>query len=184
MLTEISLSFAAVQVEVGHDDFLSDTLAIRLGHPEVAIWKIVGSALGGGVLVERSHKSVVSFALESIWDVSLVSVVSAEAVHPVWIVFRSFAAKLWLTIVLQPRVESGIGFDLNFLNTFVTVGLRIRVAIRLTLSFLDLSELRIFLSSFDGLDLLDLSEGKKTQKSSNSKYFIIINLVYKLTDLL
>ena len=56
-----------------------------LNHRPLAYATFIGLTLGGIVLVKGSHKSVIGLALEPVWDVSLVSVVSAEAVHPVWV---------------------------------------------------------------------------------------------------
>ena len=107
---EVTIGTIALEAQVGLDDLLSDTLAISLGNPEMSIWEIVGLTLGGVVLIEGSHESIVSLALEPIWGVSLVSVVSTEAVHPV----RVWLLLWWLIIVMdQPGVVFGVGLELH-----------------------------------------------------------------------
>lgn len=110
VLIKVTIGTIALEAQVGLDDLLSDTLAISLGNPEMSIGEVVGLTLGGIVLIKRSHESIVSLALKPIWGVSLVSVVSAEAVHPVgvWLLLW------WLVIVVdQPGVVFGVGFELH-----------------------------------------------------------------------
>lgn len=163
MGTQVSIGTFTLKSKMSLYDLFSDTLAISLGDPEVSIWKTIGLTFGGVVLIEGSHESIISLRLESIWDVSLVGVVSTEAVHPVWV----WLLLWWLIVIVdQPGVE--LGLDLNVL--FITIrGVGVRVTVRLFL--IESVELVALFGNFDSLDLVDLSDRDKTQKGCNSNIF-------------
>ena len=81
----VSISIFSFKMKVSSDNFKSSSFGISLCEPEVSIWKSVLLSLSGVLVIHGVHKSIVRFGLESVWDVSHVSVIATESVHVSWI---------------------------------------------------------------------------------------------------
>ena len=144
---EMSLNVGLSLTKVGLGDLSGDSLGVFLVNPEVTIWLSAGLALGGVVSVQRVHKSVIGLSLESIWDISHVSVISSETVHPEWIL-------LLLLIILELNELLILIILLVFSELEVLIILIIRVIVRIGIFTVAVIRLSLSISISLGIVLL------------------------------
>ena len=85
LVVDICLKVLTLKVEVSGDDLGGSLLSVFLGHPEVSGWETVLLALGGVGVVHRSHESIISLGLKSVWGISYVGVITTESGHVSWV---------------------------------------------------------------------------------------------------
>ena len=129
----VRLGGSCFHSHVIHGDFLAGSESITLGYPEMTGWQTVFLSFGSVVSVHGFHECVVGFAFEPVGDVSHVSFISAEPIHP-----------------MRVGVFFGRGVIIRSDLNILVVG---HGGFRLGLRFLDVLSLSLLVESSEGIYL-------------------------------